>query len=99
MGLELAASKLTKTYNGNPVLRGISFLGAHSYSVYLWHVVALALAQFLAVRIIGPARFWPLYSPLAFCLMWGLGVGAAKLVEIPVLRLRDRWFPSAAPAV
>lgn len=81
------------------VLRGISFLGAHSYSVYLWHVVALALAQFLAVRIIGPARFWPLYSPLAFCLMWALGVGAAKLVEIPVLRLRDRWFPSAAPAV
>jgi peptidoglycan/LPS O-acetylase OafA/YrhL len=72
----------------------LSYLGSRSYSVYLWHSLALGWAYHLVHKLVPPEHFWPVYSVSSFVLMWGLGVGAAKLVEIPVLRLRDRFFPS-----
>jgi peptidoglycan/LPS O-acetylase OafA/YrhL len=72
--------------------RLLAMMGSESYSIYLWHF---------------PVLFWvlpwcermfelPLYGRLALYLTASLLVGAAmsRLTEWPVLRLRDRWFPS-----
>ncbi len=34
---------------------------------------------------------------LFFAVSFGLGIAMAKVVEVPVLRVRDRWFPSRSP--
>ena len=74
--------------------RFLGYLGANSYSVYLWHVWGV----FLASLILAPANLspsaWIAYGLIAHTLSWVIGVTAARLVEIPVLKLRDRLFPS-----
>jgi peptidoglycan/LPS O-acetylase OafA/YrhL len=80
------------------VLLFFGFLGSSSYPVYLWHCVGIDISSFLLPRsgfTFGP---WVVHYLLAFGFAWGLGVTASRLVEFPVLRLRDRWFPSLGTA-
>lgn len=77
------------------LLRAVAFLGPFSYSIYLWHM---------------PARLWSdsLLSPIGLGESWSartlvyivgspiLGIAAARLIEGPVLALRDRLFPSSS---
>lgn len=80
-------------FEGPDPIRTISGLlariGVYSYSIYLWHIFFLArvLNHF---HITSPAlAFW--------CYLAGsivFGIIAAKAIEIPVLRFRDRVFPS-----
>ena len=73
--------------------RTVARIGSQSYSIYLWHQAVLGFGVVLVPRLIGrPATFYETvgwYVPLAFA----IGVLAAKCVEFPVLRLRDRIFP------
>ena len=73
--------------------RAVARIGAQSYSVYLWHQAVLGFGVVLVPRLIGrPITFYETvawYVPLAFV----IGVLAAKCVEFPALRLRDRIFP------
>jgi peptidoglycan/LPS O-acetylase OafA/YrhL len=71
----------------NPILRGLSWIGYYSYSIYLWHVVAMLGLEQL------PARWYRF--PLYFVAAIALGVLMAKLIEVPALKLRDRVFPSS----
>jgi peptidoglycan/LPS O-acetylase OafA/YrhL len=64
----------------------LSYIGLYSYSIYLWHV---ALMVFLPRFPANWMRF-PVYV-LSSVL---LGIGMAKAVEVPSLRIRDRLFPS-----
>jgi peptidoglycan/LPS O-acetylase OafA/YrhL len=75
-----------------PLVRGLSFLGRRSYSIYLWHVPI----KWWGIRSIethtgltfSGAGYLVLYfsaSLLIGCLM-----GAA--IEEPALKMRDRWF-------
>lgn len=67
----------------------IARIGRDSYSIYLWHM---------------PVKVWilPLLFPsptvgevLVFLLLSvGFGMFVAKFCEWPILRLRDRWFPT-----
>lgn len=71
----------------------LGYVGARSYSVYLWHV-PVRYAMVPLSRAVGPAWApvveWPLYVLLALA----VGVVAANAVELPVMKLRDRLFPA-----
>jgi peptidoglycan/LPS O-acetylase OafA/YrhL len=71
--------------------RIVELIGRHSYSIYLWHMPI--------------ALFWNIVSPMnfiGFALCCGSSIGAgilmAKIVEWPVLKWRDKVFPSGAEA-
>ena len=73
--------------------RLLARIGMYSYSIYLWH---LFFRHFLR-------RFYhtPDLSRLVCYLAGGIlfGIAAAKLIEIPVLRFRDRVFPASSYGV
>ena len=68
--------------------RGLAYIGSHSYSIYLWHMV---------IREWVVPRLTTQYTVTTSIYLVGsilVGILASALVEFPVLRLRDRWFPS-----
>ena len=66
-----------------PLVAGV---GRYSYSIYLWH---MPLALFFSLRTMSAENFL-LYILVTIV----VGITAATLVELPVLHLRDRWFPA-----
>lgn len=75
--------------------RGVlAYVGLYSYSIYLWHmpVMEWIMPRVHTLTGVGPGSIASLaLFALLSCLA---GIGAARLVEFPVLRLRDRFFPS-----
>jgi peptidoglycan/LPS O-acetylase OafA/YrhL len=65
-------------------------LGAHSYSIYLWHFPVKFYVGMLLPRDLPPAAHLAAY----FLASIVVGVAAAKLIETPFLALRDRILPS-----
>jgi glycosyltransferase involved in cell wall biosynthesis len=78
------------------LLAPLSFLGFYSYSIYLWHIPVRRWLPSLLNRICGEKLpiGWELTAYLVASVV--VGFGMAKLVEVPILRFRDRYFPSAA---
>ena len=76
------------------VLRCLALLGAYSYSIYLWHyLVSLSSERILLLKLpVGWAYF--LYLLTYVLVSFIIGAGVARLIEYPVLLLRDRIFPS-----
>ena len=70
-------------------------LGVYSYSIYLWHVPFNDYAAVVVRRIF----HWDMNVPvqIVFFITGGIAIGIvmALLVELPVLRLRDRYWPSS----
>lgn len=79
-----------------PVAQCMVRLGQVSYAFYLWHVPILFLDDRLLAQLM--TRGWVVPSWLNLLLAFGATVLVAFLttwfVEAPILRLRDRWFPS-----
>lgn len=84
--------------------RWVAVIGASSYSIYLWHrdtswwayEGALALGHKLGL----PTELTWLFHTLAYaaaCIIPGMLLG--HLIETPVLRLRERFFPSRTTTV
>lgn len=76
--------------------RTLARIGFYSYSIYLWHVPVRDMA---ARWVLG--HVWPPIATEVYLLAYvagalTIGIGMARLVELPMLRLRDRWFPSRA---
>ena len=79
----------------NWLVRGVAFVGARSYSVYLWHVAVMTwLGNGLRGRV-----GWYAYALVSVLGALAVGIVAAQLLEVPVLRLRDRIFPSRSQPV
>lgn len=76
-----------------PVARVLAKIGFYSYSIYLWHMfVRWALLRWVHM----PAGFLFFAINVAAAFLWGMA--ASKLIEIPVLAYRDRYFPDTAAA-
>ena len=77
------------------VERGMAKMGVFSYSIYLWHVpMAMMFAgahDWLESHHASPEPYSFFAAYLVASVLFG--VATAKLVEFPVLRLRDRYIP------
>ena len=84
----------------SPAAALVAWIGVYSYTIYLWHVTVMGiLARELGGRLLAPAGGSSpvLWVVCALGISAGAvltGVIASKVVEWPVLRLRDRFFPS-----
>jgi peptidoglycan/LPS O-acetylase OafA/YrhL len=76
-----------------PAVAVLAFFGFHSYAIYLWHVPVGAWLPVIAARLgvpLGRGLQIGLYAVLSVA----LGLLATRLIERPMLRLRDRVVPS-----
>lgn len=69
----------------------LSFIGRHSYSIYLWHLPVL---QQGAKPLFPPSDSWGMCALVYLAGSLIIGVMMSKAVEFPMLKLRDRFFPS-----
>jgi peptidoglycan/LPS O-acetylase OafA/YrhL len=77
-------------------------IGFYSYSIYLWHWIVIGyVRQYLRYKCMTTAtpfawssewEWWQWPLSMAFSII--VGIAMAVIVEQPVLKLRDRWFPS-----
>jgi peptidoglycan/LPS O-acetylase OafA/YrhL len=72
---------------------GLAAIGMYSYSIYLWHepvrVVGFALIRRLLGFPLGPWVHFFVYLTATIL----VGVTFSRLVEYPILKLRDRFLP------
>ena len=92
----LLLALLKSDFRGNRFLLRVSDIGKYSYSIYLWNLpVHFWLMKYTNLA----ADNWFLYASVYLAGTFILGIGTAKLVEYPVLKLRDRIMPSNAAAL
>ncbi len=99
--LDEKVSSTVKKIIRPPVFNFIAFTGYYSYNLYLWHfwlVDGIIVNDELKNYPVFKA--WPVILPAAyFLLSYILGIGITQLVELPLLKLRDRLFPRRSKAV
>jgi peptidoglycan/LPS O-acetylase OafA/YrhL len=77
----------------NKLLILCAALGASSYSIYLWH---MPVKKYIMDLYVNKAMPWGGAGQIVAFVLLSLAVGGlmSKLIEFPVLRIRDRWLPS-----
>lgn len=83
-------SDLFERFLSKPVIKPgvniIAFIGIHSYTIYLWHILVKQLIPYLQIEE-------HVADVLYFLLTIGIGVLISVLFEKPVLRFRNKVFP------
>lgn len=74
-------------------VRLLAGIGFYSYSIYLWHIPVQRILLDGYCRSWFPRDGWE-QSMIYFMTTIALGMLAAWLVELPFLKLRDRFFPA-----
>lgn len=90
----LLVASIAMTLPDTRALRFASYIGSHSYSIYLWHVAVAVWMIPVFTRLAGVYWSWPLYAVTYVVCSLSVGVAMALLIEFPTLRVRDRFFPS-----
>ncbi len=84
-------------FSSNRVVRTMAALGAASYSIYLWHGPMVSWTKPLSHS--GSALGETVYLGTFIAGSLLLGYFMSRLVEVPVLHLRDRYFRSRAASL
>ncbi len=71
----------------------LAMLGGASYSIYLWHSMVMTWGYKVIKNATGVDNFY-LYTVIAVFGSIGLGFVLYRISESPVVKLRDRLFPS-----
>lgn len=82
---------LSVNFPKNRLTTFAGYIGLHSYSIYLWHY---AIIHWLMAPMKEAGFSWGAYTATYLTISIVAGILMAKLVEFPVLYLRDRWFPA-----
>jgi peptidoglycan/LPS O-acetylase OafA/YrhL len=75
------------------IVKALSAIGVYSYSIYLWHIPLNHLMHGVIKRLT-PNLTLEFYYSIYFLIAITGGVVVGKLIELPFLRQRDKWFPS-----
>ena len=82
---------------GAPVVGLMAWVGMYSYSIYLWHPTFMGIARkkFISYLQLDPSQplDWFVNRTLIVIGIIAGGWMMARIVEWPVLRFRDRYFP------
>lgn len=79
--------------------RVVAHIGFYSYPIYLWHLhLAEPVAKYLAesLRIHSAGIHWLVAMALFISFSTCFGILLSRAIEIPALRLRDRYFPDVS---
>jgi peptidoglycan/LPS O-acetylase OafA/YrhL len=76
--------------------RIVARMGVFSYGIYLWHVSVRRPVDAVVPHL--PHAIVPVVSTfLPYLLAIALGIAATKMVELPLLRVRERLVPATIP--
>ncbi|MDB5305156.1 MAG: lipopolysaccharide modification acyltransferase [Phycisphaerales bacterium] len=98
-GMLLLIAIHSKSAGESRTVAAFGRMGAYSYSIYLWHLpFSACMPRAMALLPGGPVSS---ITTVAIYVAGSVVVGIimAKLVELPVLRLRDRLFPTRTPGL
>jgi peptidoglycan/LPS O-acetylase OafA/YrhL len=73
----------------------VAYIGMYSYSIYLWHLAVLRWQPIFVEKVfhIQPGRVANYISYLIVSI--GFGILMSRLIEYPILAIRDRLMPGA----
>jgi peptidoglycan/LPS O-acetylase OafA/YrhL len=72
---------------------GCAFLGKHCYSTYLWHTPLILAFSVFERKVLRTELPFAVLMAIYIVGSFALGIFFARLFELPVLRLRDRFIP------
>ena len=98
LGSACLVSWAVKFTDANRASSLLAWIGTYSYSIYLWH---FAVLHWFILPVVGPyGALHPWFFTITYvtaCLTTGIVM--ARVIEYPVLHLRDRLFPSRSGSI